>query len=282
MGLNAFVVKKHGAFILCGFLPSFLFFYGLISYNFIYGMVFLFAGIFASNIAASKLMSHPQLEVLEGKGLRVLTFDSTGVMQLFLVKVRKPFMDLFLKGKVKNDVFDRNNVHYWANPKYGEMSQESKTKEIKERIRDENGKIIEEKVIGYETENEIVIKLPKKELSTYHFSFESSPCLVYNGIIGELYTKELLSQLETKLFVQHLVLYLNRKVDELTSHIRDFARYVVEQTKPKPSLFSSKIVWFIIIAVVVVMLIILFAPALMKTLNQLSPELIPTGTVNPK
>jgi hypothetical protein len=61
-------------------------------------------------------------------------------------------------------------------------------------------------------------------------------------------------------------------VDELRNHIRDFARYIVEQSKPKASFLQSKIFWIVIIAVVLIM-VMLFAPTIFSTISQGIPSL---------
>ena len=62
--------------------------------------------------------------------------------------------------------------------------------------------------------------------------------------------------MEKDTFAEHGVLYLNRKMEELTSVVRDFGRHVVETLKPKQSLFKNKWVIVIIIIFAVILLII--------------------------
>jgi hypothetical protein len=102
--------------------------------------------------------------------------------------------------------------------------------------------------------------------------------LLYNEQIGAFITKEFLSNIEKDTFAEHTVLYLNRIMEELTSVMRDFARYVIESLKPKGSIFGSKWFW-IIILIVGLILAGLLAPSLIKSIKGMMGTA--TQTVNP-
>ena len=67
-------------------------------------------------------------------------------------------------------------------------------------------------------------------------------------------------------FAEHTVLYLNSKMKELTSAVRDFGRYVVETLKPKTNLLQSKLFWFIVI-IGLVLIGALFFPAILEAIG---------------
>lgn len=108
-----------------------------------------------------------------------------------------------------------------------------------------------EKIKAASNDNITVITIDEAEYNAGRFAFFHYPCLLYNDQIKSIITKDFLSNQEKEAFAEHTVLYLNRKMEELTSAIREFGRYVVELLKPKEGLFSGKWVW-IILAVFIV------------------------------
>lgn len=252
--VNALKVKKWGAFMLACFLPTISFFMALITWGFLYAMLFFLVTAVLAAFLGTRLIKNPLLEVAEGSGLGILTIDSTGLIKLFLAKVQPPYITSNIYGKRFSAAFDRNTVNYLQPA----------------------GKV------PVKTEGDkITIELPKEDYNNKVFSFSGAfPVLVYNSVLGEFYSKEMLSNLETQTFVQHLVLYLNRKVDELSNSVRDFTRYIVDQTKPKTSFFQSKWFWIVII-VVMALLMLAFAPMIMKTLGEANLPMLPSQPVNP-
>jgi len=272
--VNVFKVKKYGAFLFAAFIPTVLFFVALISWGFLYSLLFFFSGAILSMVLAPRLIRHPMLEMLEGKGLLVLKLDSTGVIRPFIAKVAEPFLELnYGHGRKKFSVFDRNTVNYLTAPTTAYVDEENVQKEIVDRKTHE--------ITGYETEKKIILSLPKSDYVKSLFSWGAFPVLIWNEILGEFYTKEMLATAETETFVQHLVLYLNRKVDELSNNIRDFARYIVEQSRPKASFLQSKLFWIIIIAVILIM-VLLFAPQIISTISRATVPSLPNTPITPR
>lgn len=122
------------------------------------------------------------------------------------------------------------------------------------------------KVEGATKQNLTVIELSAKEYNDARFALFHYPALIWNDQIKSMLTKDFLAGQEKEAFAEHNVLYLNRKMEELTSVIRDFGRYVVELTKPKSDWFQNKWAW-IIIAIVVIILIALFAPSIITAIK---------------
>ena len=268
MQIKAFKIKKYGAFLIAAFIPTILFFFGLMSYGLSWAFIFFFAGAVLSMVIGSILISHPLLSMLEGSGILCITIDSTGVMRPFLAQVRAPYIRAKLPGgKTIFTVFDRNTIHYLTNP-------------LKAIARIKSGEETSEKTGEKTGEETLVLELPRKDYVKSLFAWGAFPVLIFNSVLGEFYTKEMFCKLETETFVQHLVLYLNRKIDELSNNMRDFARYVVEQTKPKINFFQSKFFWIIIIVVILV-LALLFAPQLMKTFGSVQLPSLPSQPINP-
>lgn len=111
------------------------------------------------------------------------------------------------------------------------------------------------------------IELDELEMNKARFALFHYPVLIYNEQLGTVVTKDFLSEQEKISFAEHGVLYLNRKMEELTSVVRDFGRYVVELTKPQGgSIFTKWWVWVIVI-ILVALLVIMFAPSVMKVMG---------------
>jgi hypothetical protein len=110
------------------------------------------------------------------------------------------------------------------------------------------------------------IELSEKEYNSGRFALFHYPCIIWNSQVGSILTKDFLSEAEKTTFAEHTIIYLNRKMEELTSIVRDFGRYVVELTKPQGAGLGNKWVW-IIVGVGVVILGIIFLPSIIATIK---------------
>lgn len=254
--LNVFVIKRWATLILAGFIPTISFVIGMNFYNFWIGLILLFVGIMVCMFMGSMLLKNPFTMMLEGKGLLCLNIDSTGVIKPLILKVMKPYV----KGKIDNfehvdDVYDRSTVLNLANP----------TKEGEIKVKGEDVEIT-----AYDKEGNL--KLSVDEFNASRFGLYHYPVLIYNGQIKSLVTKDFLSEKEKNTFAEHGILYLNRKLEELTGTLRDFGRYVVELTKPKGSIFQNKWFWIIMLVALVIMAL-LFAKPILSSLSGASQTL---------
>lgn len=249
MIINLYKVKKWGAFMLMAFLPTVTFFIMILMTDLIQTIIAFFMVTAISMVIASKITGHPIMELLEGKGLLVLTLDSTGVIDPFIVGVKNPYMRGKFKEKEIETLFDRESVNYLAIPK--------KVNATVEQTADPN---IEK----------LTMEIPKDEKNSIMFGFRHFPVLIYNKNLETFITKDVLADFEKDTFVNHMVLYLNRKVEDLTSQLRDFARYIVEQTRPKKSIFSSGWFKWLLIIFVIVILVALLLPYIIGSMGTVS------------
>lgn len=253
MKLNLFKVRKWLGFAVAGIFPVVFFVVILMTmFNLFYAVCGVFLGMIISAVLGSLLIRHPMMQMLEGTGLLTLTFDSTGAIESFIVGVNPPYVRGYYRGKEINTTYDRDMVGYLAVPKQGKLCQ---AKEI-----DENGNIVGECT---------VLKMPtEKEKSDHLFSFGSFPCFIFNKNLGVFLSKNVLASNEKDTMIKHVILYILRKTEDLTNSIRDFARYVVEQTRPKKGLFANrKWLLYIVIAVIIILIIWLLAPFISGALN---------------
>lgn len=250
-------------FGICAFFPTIAFFVMLLfKYDLIYSLaVFAVTAVLLIIIASSFLLRHPMLRMLEGSGLLVWDLSSPGIIRSFLAKVRLPYLDMNIGGKKKkSSIFDRESVSYLTPP---EPATVTPTREFD----NETGR----------DEDFFVFRIPKRRMNEAAFGLDGRPVILYNSALGSFLTKDMLGDTEKKAFVEHGALYLNRRVDELTASIRDFARYIVDQTKPR-NFFADNKLLLIIIVIVVAVLLIMFLPSLLGGAQKAASSL--TGAVS--
>lgn len=245
MALNVFKMKKWAGLLLIGFLSTMSYMIGSIYYDFLLALVCFGAGLVVSVMLASVLISNPFQKMLEGQGILCLNIDSTGIIRPFVVAVKPPYISGKIGKNKVSDVFNRSTVFSIAGPeKMGKM----------ERIKEGD------KMGGFN------ISISYDEYNEARFGMFHYPVIIYNQQIKSLITKDFLSSVEKDTFAEHGVLYLNRKVEELSSAVRDFGRYVVETLKPASSWYQSK--WFIIVIVgLLVLILAMFAPAVIQQIQ---------------
>lgn len=238
MALNVFVIKKYAALIMAAFLPVLAYTIGMVFYGFWIGFGLLALFMIFSVLLCNKLLSNPFTAMIEGKGLLCLNIDSTGIIKPFILKVIQPYVTGKLENTPINDVYNRSTVLSLANP-------------------------VTEGTATEEKEGGITLRINQDQFNQSRFGLYHYPTLIYNGQLKSLVTKDHLSEKEKSGFAEHGILYLNRKMEELTGVLRDFGRYVVELTKPKGSIFQNKWFWIVVIFVVIV-LVLLVAPTIIK------------------
>lgn len=247
MALNVFIIRRWAAIILGGFIPTLLFTIGNIYYNLMGGIGFFLIGLLLSMLLVTVLLRNPFTQMIEGKGIMVLNIDSTGVITPFLVGVQSPYIRGRFQGKEVNDVFDREAVFNLAGPKLKGGTATPITEG--------------------EDQGGILIRLNEEDYNRGRFAMFHYPVLLWNNQIKSIVTKDFLSEMEKTAFAEHGVLYLNRKMEELTSVVRDFGRHVVELLKPKQGLFGNNWVIWLVIGLVV-LLLAMFGPAVWQQLSK--------------
>jgi len=245
--INWFKIKKYITFLIMSAVPLAAFFASLISLNDLLMSAIVWLMVTAVMMfIASRFLAHPLLNLLEGSGILGMTFDSTGVIQPFTIHVNPPYIRGRLGRKEIEDIWNRDATFYLKNPRPGKMA-------------------VAEGADGEEYE---VIVLGKKgeDHNEKLFNFEGHLTFIYNKTLDEFLTKDALAKFEKSTLVKHAVLYLNKKAEELDAKIRDFARYIVEQAKPKK--FWGMGNWFwVIIVVAVLLILLLFLPAFMDVFS---------------
>jgi hypothetical protein len=252
--MNMYVAKKYVFMFLGSIIPVILFLMFLISgLGLVVSMMLVFVVAVGILLTINKFLYHPLTALIEGKGMLTMTLDSTGFIDTFLVSAEhQPFVRGLYKGKMKETMFDREITQYLVPPQKGRL--------VEATMLGENGKVVGKR--------KVLLMPTQQEKADYLFAFGHYPTFIYNKVLDTFLQKSALSDFEQKTFVRHAVMYLLKKTEELSSSVRDFARYIVEQIKPQKSWFEGK-KWliYVIIIVAVFIFIILFAPSIAQVFS---------------
>ncbi len=212
----------------------------------------------------NRMLRHPMLNMLEGKGLLTFILDSTGLINLFNVVVDAPKMigkKPGAKNTDLNETYDVDIMHRIVFPKDApltmgyEISQDAKGKAV-----------LKEKMV-------LVLPDDEKRHDTL-FKFESIPVFIYNKVMGQFVSRNLLANNEKDIQLKHNSLNILYKLADIGDQFRDFGRYAGELTKPKPAGLFAKMPWlkYVLIAaviLVVIMVVIMFVPGFTNGLGNL-------------
>lgn len=239
---NPFVMRKYAAMLAGPLLTTVFFYVGVVFYNLWVGLGLMFVGLLLAVLIGNLLIDNPFRRMLEGKGLLAFSLDSPGVIRPFNVGLDDPYIRGKAGRQKVQDIFDRDAVFQLSPP------QEAKT------------------TSSTNEKGETVISFTPDELNKNRFAFFHYPVLIWNNQIKQFITKEFFANSEKDAFAEHGVLYLNKQVEDLNSHLLNFGRYIVEQLKPASSIFANK---WVIIAIVVVLVIlgIMFAPVIIDAVR---------------
>lgn len=247
--INVFTVRRYAALLVSPLASVILFYIALVYYGTLIGVLFMLVGLLLGTILGNLLLRNPFSQMLEGKGILAINLDSTGVLRPFIVGVRPPYIEGKYNKQPVQDVFNRETVFNLAAPIKNKKKAELKAK------------------------GGITIDLDETDYNKGRFGFFHYPVILWNDQLKTIITKDFFSETEKSSFAEHGVLYLNRKMQELTSAVRDFGRYVVELTKPAEKWWQKKwVIWVVII--ILIIMILLFAPAIITTISKTSGPLM--------
>jgi hypothetical protein len=224
--------------------------------------IFGYLGVLiVSLLIGSALLSNPFTNMLEGQGILCRNIDSTGIITPFLINVNSPYMTGKLQGQPIADIFDREAVLQLAHPrsKGGFFNFFGRGDKITKDVTGLPDREAEDRGVH--------IYLTEAKYNQARFMMFNWPVIIYNNQVKSVLTKDFLSEFEKDTFAEHSILYLNRKLEELSSITRDFARYVVETLKPKSNMFAGGWWIWVIIGIVGVILIAIFGPSILAAIK---------------
>jgi hypothetical protein len=222
----------------------------------VFGMVIIAIG--------NKILRHPIITMIEGKGLLSMILDSTGLIGCFNVIVNAPKMMGKKPGEnlELDETYDVDIMHRIIFPKDAPLVQGF------EINRDEiTGKTF--------LKNKMILVLPDDE--TKHdtlFQFESRPVFIYNKVMGQFLSRNMLAKNEKHMQLKHSSLNILYKLATLGDVFRDFGRYAGELTRPKPKGLFARwpwLKWVLIglVILIIVMIIFMFIPGFSKSFGNL-------------
>lgn len=235
-----YLVRKYSAIIMAQLMAVMAMYFGIVFLGLLWGVGLMVVGMLIGLPLAALLLRTPFNGMLEGKGLLALNMDSTGIIQAFIMRLDSPFIRGRVKNKDVTDVWDRETTFTLQAPVEAPPA----------KFDDKTGKL--------------TLSLDSSQLSQARFGFQQYPVFIYNQQINSLLTKDFFAEKEKQLFTDHQILYLNRKVEELTTYTLHFARGVVELLKPKRVLGSPTFWVAVIVFAVLVILGIMFAPSIIE------------------
>lgn len=199
----------------------------------------------------SRILQHPLLSMLEGKGLLTWILDSTGLIGTFTVNVNAPEITgkkPGLKNIDLNENYDTDIMHRIIFPKAAPLT---KGYMISKDATGQN--IIEEK--------NILVLPDKEEQHETFFKFESVPVFIYNKVLGQFLSRDLLAKNEKDMQLKHGTLNILYKLGAIGDQFRDFGRYAGELTRPKKQGLFARFWWlkYVLILFVVIFIIIIIA-----------------------
>lgn len=230
--INPYVMKKYVSLFLVGICTALPMFVILSIYgNLVLAGVFMFVGLVTGIIIANVMLYNPFTAMLEGKGLLAMDINSTGIIRTFLVNLKPPYVKGNIGKEKVVDVFDRETVCDL------ELPRKEKGLEVPQVKYTDDGKL---KInIDYEAYN-------KSRFRMLHY-----PVLIFNSHLGSLLDKQMISKLEKETFAAHSIIFLNKKVEELTSVLTHFSRQVIELMRPKSSAFDNPVIRGIVIFIII-------------------------------
>jgi hypothetical protein len=243
--INPFIIKKYGALLLSGLLSTIGFSIGLmILKSFWMGLLFMGLGLAIGVLIGAIMLNNPFQLILEGQGVLCIDLNSTGILRPFVMRVKQPFIEGKIDNELATDVFDRECVFSLAAPVAAGRVQQGEGKDGITRV---------------------AIVLSEDDYNKARFGMFHFPTIIYNSQIRSIISKDWFAEKEKGAFAEHGILYLNRKLEELTSATRDFGRYVVESLKPK-SLSLPSWTWVVVI-IILAILAFMFAPNILQALG---------------
>lgn len=232
---NPVVMKKWTALILSPLFVVIGFYVALLFYGFWIALVvmLLFMVVFA--LFANMMLAHPLRDVAEGAGLLFIDWTSTGILRPFIAKINGDRV----KGKIGpnevREIYDRDSQLTLAPPKI--------LKNKVQFLSDEYGKKYMKLIINEE------------EYNDSKFLIGGFPTILYNSQVRTIFTKQFLADMEKDTSADHIILYLNRLMEDHTALQRDFARGVIEALKPKMGgIFKNPWFWIVIVAAVLIVI----------------------------
>lgn len=264
--MNGFFLKKMVFLVLVGLVSGGALAGGILLRDSLPNIIAYWLGavVLMAAVGHFFIFNEPIIRMLEGQGYLVLSLDSAGLILPGLARPHPPWLTAIFGKSEFETTFDRELVHYITNnvPTQSREFTISKKVKVKEKV---DGKDVEiEKEV---TKKYLAYIMDADDYIKAKFSDGTRPVLLLNRVTETFYTKEFLATQEGQTYSHHLLIYQNRKLEELTKLFRDFQRYVSDQFKPMGGLLDSPWIRWVIIIIIIAIMAYLFWPAIQKMIS---------------
>lgn len=233
--------------------PFFMFVIGVIlNVNIIYSAIGWILGLVVMIVIFQRLTAHPLNSLIEGKGFLCISISSNGIIDMFLLTTRPPYVENKERG-IKT-LYDRAKVFYMHAPKDADIT------EIKRGLVDKPIK---------HNKKAFLISYDKDDETGITYAFKQYPCMIWNASTKAFLSKDFLNSGELSNELMHMVQHIRDTTEDLNNNMRDFGRYAVELTRPKGKLWENKIFLLMmgLFVLFVVIMGIMFLPDLIGGLS---------------
>lgn len=231
MKLPVFRLKKVLALLLASSIP-FIAFLAVISLtdNLILSFVAWGVGLLFGLFVGFWMLKHPMMTMLENTEPIALMIDSTAVVKPVNCYLNQPYVSGVLdNGKEIKTSYDRNIHNYLSSPRTGFYGTIEKHR---------------------------VYTMPLDEISKYDFEFENRSMFLINGMLGTFIPKQLLTDKENSIYVDHSIDYLSRMEEDESREIIKYTQTFFDRILKSP--FLQNIPWLLILVIVIVLAILAF------------------------
>jgi len=175
---------------------------------------------------------------------------STGIINMFLIKMKNGNIVGKLHGVEVSDIFDRETVFTMKSP------------------------VMVKDVATIDDKGNINFTITTPEYNASKFQIYSYPTLIYNSQLGSLLTKEFLSKQEKATMIDHVLLRINKELPQLELTLRNFSRSVIDSMMS--ALGGGSWLLWVLVGIVVVVLGFMFVPQLIDQGSGVATNVIPS------
>lgn len=231
MKLPVFRLKKILALLLAASIP-FIAFLAVISLtnNLIFSFIAWAIGLFLGLFVGFWLIKHPMLTMLENTEPIAMIVDSTAVVKPVNCYINQPYVKALLDGgKDIRTSYDRNIHNYLSVPRTGFYGTIEKHR---------------------------VYTMPLDEISKFDFEFENRSMFFINGMLGTFIPKQLLTDKENSIYVDHSIDYLSRMEEDESREIIKYTQSFFDKILSSP--FLKNIPWLLVLVIVIALAILIY------------------------
>jgi hypothetical protein len=198
--------------------------------NIVFSMIGWIVGLLVGLMVGSWILKHPFLTMLENTEPIAFMVDSTAVIKPVNCYINQPYVIALMEnGKEIKTSYDRNIHNYLSTPRTGYYATIDKHR---------------------------VYTFPMDEISKLDFEFENRSAFLINGMLGTFIPKQLLTDKENSIYVDHSIDYLSRMEEDESREIIKYTQTFFDRILKAP--FLKNVPWLLVLIVVIVLAILIY------------------------